>query len=267
VQQKNGFNHRTDEAPILAGRAGAYHETQAILPLRDHFQCVWTNTIHHEHVGRIAVVPDGCVDLVWSDHRIIVAGPDLSSAHPILAPGATLLGLRFQPGAAASWLGLPMSEIVGRRIDLRELWGRKACGLTETIDESETAANRLQAWQLQLLQLLPNAGAPSPEMRAVFSLMKGDRADGAKIRSIRDRLDISERTLRRHCQDHFGYGPKALDRILRFQTFLRIARGEGETGLSDMAFAAGYADQAHLSRDIRALCGMSAGALVRQLAP
>ena len=78
MQQNSGFRHRTDDTPILAGRAGTYHETQAIRPLREHFQCVWANRIHHDHVGRIAVVPDGCVDLVWSDHRIIVAGPDLS---------------------------------------------------------------------------------------------------------------------------------------------------------------------------------------------
>jgi AraC-like DNA-binding protein len=160
-----------------------------------------------------------------------------------------------------------MSELVGRQVDLAELWGRRARDLTDMTGAAETTANRLWVWQSQLLQRLPSADAPSLQMRAVFDVMKAGCADGPKIRSIRDRLDISERTLRRRCQDHFGYGPKTLDRILRFQSFLRIARRERETGLSDMAFAAGYADQAHLSRDIRALCGMSAGALVRQLAP
>src|SRR6267378_6024860 len=175
-QQDSGFRLRIDEAPVLAGRAGAYHETEAIGPLREHFQCVWINKIHGDHVGRIAVVPDGCVDLVWVDNRIVVAGPDMTSAHPSLAPGATLLGLRFQPGAAAGVLGLPMSEIVGRQIDLTDLWGRKARGLVDMIEETRTTASRLRVWQSQLQQLLPNAApsldAPSLEMRAVFNAMK-----------------------------------------------------------------------------------------------
>jgi AraC-like DNA-binding protein len=266
VQQDNGFDHRPDE-PILAARAGTYHETQAIGPLRDHFQCVWINAIHRDHVGPIAVVPDGCVDLVWWGDGIVVAGPDISSAHSVPTSGGTLLGLRFQPGAAAGWLGLPMSEIVGRRVNLSDLWGRTARDLSAMIEEAATTATRLRLWQSQLLQVMPNRAVPDREMRALFDALKPACAAPRKLRSIQDRLDISERTLRRRCRDHFGYGPKTLDRILRFQRVVRMARTGGETSLSGLAFAAGYADQAHLSREIRELSGMTASALVCQLAP
>jgi AraC-like DNA-binding protein len=267
VQQESDLDDRTDQAPILAGRAGTYHEAHAIGPLRDHFQCVWTNAIHRDHIGPIAVVPDGCVDLVWWGDGIVVAGPDISSAHSVPTPGTTLLGLRFQPGAAVGWLGLPLSEIVGQQIDLGDVWGQRARDLSAMIEDAATAAERLRLWQSQLLQLVPNRGAPDREMRAVFDAMTGGGAGPRKLRSIQDRLDISERTLRRRCHDHFGYGPKTLDRILRFQSFVRIVRTSGGSSLSGLAFAAGYADQAHLSRDIRELCGMTASALVRQLAP
>jgi AraC-like DNA-binding protein len=266
VQQENGFNLRADETPILAGRAGTYHETASICPLRDHFQCVWINAIHRDHVGPIAVVPDGCVDLVWWGGRIVVAGPDISSAHSVPTPGATLLGLRFQAGAAAPWLGLPLSEIVGQQIDLSDVWGRKARDLSAMIEDAATPADRLRVWQSQSLQIMPDQ-VPDLEMRAVFDAMKGGTAAPRKLRAIQDRLDISERTLRRRCHDHFGYGPKTLDRILRFQSVVRATRTGGETSLSGLAFAAGYADQAHLSREVRALSGMSASALARQLAP
>ncbi|WP_170301869.1 hypothetical protein [Cupriavidus basilensis] len=36
-------------------------------------------------------------------------------------------------------------------------------------------------------------------------------------------------------------------------------------GLAALAADAGYADQAHLSREIQSLCGMTASALLRQL--
>src|SRR5262245_58297522 len=140
VRSNSGSNCRADQTPILAGRAGRYRETQVIGPLHEHFQCIWTNEIDRDHVGSIAVVPDGCVDLVWWDDRIVVAGPDISSAHSVPTPGMTLLGLRFQPGAAAGWLGLPMSEIVGRQINLGDVWGRRAPDLSAMIADAATTA-------------------------------------------------------------------------------------------------------------------------------
>jgi methylphosphotriester-DNA--protein-cysteine methyltransferase len=82
---------------------------------------------------------------------------------------------------------------------------------------------------------------------------------------ILDRLDVSPRTLRRRCQNAFGYGPKTLDRILRFQRFLGFARQAEELCLADLAFAAGYADQAHLTREVRRLSGFSPATILSQL--
>lgn len=254
------------EETVVAGRAGTYRETGAVPPLSGHFQCAWTNVIHRDTVGRIAIVPDGCVDLVWMDDRIVVAGPDLSAAYPALRPGMTVIGLRFQPGAALNWLGLPMTEIAGHQVDLGDLWGAKARDIAGMIAETDTAEARLRLWQSRLLPGLSNIDPPGSDIRMIFELTRENRAQGSKIRRILDRLEISERTLRRRCHEHFGYGPKALDRILRFQNVLRVSRADPHATLSAIAFDTGYADQAHLSRDVRDLCGLSAGELVRQLA-
>jgi hypothetical protein len=45
-----------------------------------------------------------------------------------------------------------------------------------------------------------------------------------------------------------------------------LARRQEATGLGNLALAAGYADQAHLNREIRELCGMTAGEFAAQLA-
>jgi AraC-like DNA-binding protein len=72
--------------------------------------------------------------------------------------------------------------------------------------------------------------------------------------------------LRRQCNELFGYGPKTLDRILRLQRFQALARTEADEGLACLALRAGYADQAHLTREVQSLCGMTAGEFVHQLA-
>jgi AraC-like DNA-binding protein len=64
----------------------------------------------------------------------------------------------------------------------------------------------------------------------------------------------------RWCLDAFGYGPSVWRRIPRFRTALRLAsRG---VPVAVTAVRAGYADQAHLAREVRALAGVPLGQLL-----
>lgn len=213
----------------------------------------------------MAVVPDGCVDILWIEGRLIVAGPDESVALTTLAPGTTVTGIRFRPGAATKWLGLPMSEIVGDRVDLRDLWGGQAQDLANRIGDAEMPADRLRRLEAGLSRLAPAIDPPAPDMELVFGSL-ARQPSGTSIATICDRLEISERSLRRRCHQVFGYGPKTLDRILRFQRFLRLARRPGEARLSVLALEAGYADQAHLTREMRRLSSLSPSMILSQIA-
>ena len=73
-------------------------------------------------------------------------------------------------------------------------------------------------------------------------------------------LGISERQLRRRFAEAVGYGPKTLARVLRFQRFLGLAEAGGD--LAGLAFAAGYADQAHLTRECVRLSGRTPAVLL-----
>ena len=64
-------------------------------------------------------------------------------------------------------------------------------------------------------------------------------------------LGITDRHLRRLLLGDVGLGPKTYQRILRLQRFL-AASEEGQPDAAAAA-AAGYADQAHLRSDTRAL--------------
>jgi hypothetical protein len=58
------------------------------------------------------------------------------------------------------------------------------------------------------------------------------------------------------------YGPKKLDRIIRFRRFLHQAGSRREASLAETAFEVGYADQAHLTRECRRLSGLTPGDLL-----
>ncbi|WP_372667129.1 helix-turn-helix domain-containing protein [Amycolatopsis kentuckyensis] len=66
---------------------------------------------------------------------------------------------------------------------------------------------------------------------------------------------VSERRLRRRFVQAVGYGPATYLRVARFQRAVALA--PRVSGLAALAVAAGYSDQAHLSRDCRALTGLT----------
>jgi AraC-like DNA-binding protein len=254
--------------PVLANCVGHYSEAAPAPALRDHFLCVWKHVIPGDHVGAIAVVPDGCVDLLWCDDRLVVVGPDITAANPDLRPGTTVLGMRFRPGAAARWLGLPMTEIVASEIDMREIWGASARDIAGRLQDASGPYEQAGLLQQLLSRMTSSIEAPSRDGAAIFAILQNDAGhEGEGVTRLTRQLDLSERTLRRRSRDLFGYGPKTLDRILRFQRFQALARRRRHAGLAEMAYATGYADQAHLSREIQALSGMTAREFVRQLAP
>ena len=125
-------------------------------------------------------------------------------------------------------------------------------------------AERMARLEAGLAGVAPQIGPPAPELALAFRWL-GRGAEEAGLAALRDRLGISERSLRRRCHEAFGYGPKSLDRILRFQHFLWLAGAGEETGLSALAAAAGYADQAHLTREARRLSGLTPAAILGQL--
>lgn len=79
-----------------------------------------------------------------------------------------------------------------------------------------------------------------------------------------DRLGLSTRQLHRRCLSSFGYGPRRLTRVLRLS---RLCDERGSSvPLAQLAHATGYADQAHLSREVRELAGTTPARLVQLLA-
>jgi AraC-like DNA-binding protein len=79
---------------------------------------------------------------------------------------------------------------------------------------------------------------------------------------------LSERQLRRRFLTVFGFAPKELQRILRFQVFLALVQGprRDQVRFAHLAAQLGYADQSHLSRECLRLAGLAPGRLVRELA-
>ena len=83
---------------------------------------------------------------------------------------------------------------------------------------------------------------------------------GDPVSRVADALGMSERQMRRRSLEPFGYGPKTLARVLRLNGAIDLARSG--LAFADVAADSGYADQAHLARDVREFAGVPLSQLV-----
>ena len=235
------------------------HERRATPSLARHVACTWIQTVSpHSTAFTHRKAPNGSVELVCvagSMPRIL--GPQTGPMEEALAPGTTIVGVRLRPEAASLVLGVPTDTLRDLAVGADELWGDRAHALQELVARTNSAAEAAARLERAVGEQLVDAPPPDPVVaQTVQRLMSGRRAD---IASTASSLNISERQLRRRFEAAAGLAPTTLHRILRFQRFLALAwtRSRPSNDIGRLAIEAGYADQAHLSREAARLEGRS----------
>jgi AraC-like DNA-binding protein len=239
---------------------GAYREFAPSPPLHALVACRWSRTVPEDDpADSTLILPDGCVDLVWRGGKLIVAGPDRRSWRSPVRAGEVILGVRLRPGVAGAVLGMPASELLDSHVPLEELFGSRAAQLAERLNEAEDR----EGMYLLLEALIASAVMEATPDPLVLAATRRLGFPGSRVDELARALGISERQLRRRFHAAVGYGPKTLDRVLRFRRLVSQAQAvsDGEVDLARLAAELGYADQAHMNRDSVRLTGMPPGKL------
>jgi AraC-like DNA-binding protein len=200
------------------------------------------------------VLPDGCIDIVWTPGQAPnIAGPATLPLLAQLIPDAPVLGVRFRPGRAPAFLGVPADALLNSNVPLREVWGDDAERVHEALERTDSVTESLRVLEAAVLER--QADLADPLVSAAVKHLDG--APEAQVSQLGDYLGISERQLLRRFQTAVGYGPKVLGRVLRFQRFMRLLYEPGlrSWDLARLAAEAGYADHAHLTRECSRLAG------------
>jgi AraC-like DNA-binding protein len=193
------------------------------------------------------VLPDGALDLLWWHGRLAVAGPDTSAVLVDAEPGEVITGLRFPPGTAAELLGVSAAELVDTRADLTDLVGTRGTGPARRTEGPEDLLE-------QVYVALWRRADPDRAALRLAAAVDRQLSVGTPVAAVAAVLGIPGRSLHRASVRAFGYGPKTLARIRRFQRALDEAR-RGRP-LAEVAAVTGYADQAHLTREVSRLAGL-----------
>jgi AraC-like DNA-binding protein len=228
--------------------------------LADQLHCAW-----HGDLGQARIpLPDECLDLVWvGDGTMWLSGPESRSWSRGYPRGTTAVGVRFQPGVGPAVLGLDAAELRDVRVRLEHLWGdRAARELTERVAARLNERGR----ELELEEAVRRlaAGARPVDRLAIAAAATVGRRRPVSVRDLARSLDLSERQVHRRFSAAFGYGPAMLSRMRRVRRVLGLARSAAGRGrMVDLAQAAGYSDQQHLTHEVRAVFGAPPAVLLR----
>ena len=223
----------------------AYREGRPPPRLERAVACVWEHEPAEDQTQR--VVPDGCVDLIWTHAgELVIAGADTGPTHFSLPAGGLTSAIRLRPGAAGALLGVPASEVRDRRVAAAEVWGPQISALEDALADAGPAK------RLRLLAraVAERSAAPDPLVAAAARRLVPHRGRVARVAA---ELGVSERQLHRRTTVAVGYGPKVLARVARLRRLIAAT----DEPLASRAFDAGYASQAHMSDEVRRLTGLT----------
>lgn len=211
------------------------------------------------------VAADGCLDILvqfrQGNRRLervetLVVGPQSRAAHHAFTWQGGFIGIRFAPGWGGQVLGLEASEFRDCQFTAGD-WPKELNPLATAL---ETAPNeQILRCRLDqgLARLLADTAEPHAVARMAIQSLRASRGV-ASLDEMAAEIGVSRRTLHRQVMQASGLAPKQLARIFRAQHGVRLARSR-DTDLATLAAELGFADQAHMTREFRALTGVTPG--------
>lgn len=186
------------------------------------------------------------------DHAVVTsyAGPQAGVQADLTPLGALVL---FGGAAAAA---------ANRVVDLADLLGPEADRLAERLALAPDWAARFDLLDTLLVARLARRRPPAQLSHAVRRLMATQGR--LPIARLAAETGWSRQHLALSLRRELGLAPKALARLARFER--AVALIGTAPSLADLAAACGYADQAHLAHEFRALAGRTPGAYAAAVA-
>ncbi len=227
----------------------------------------------HDHVC-IGLVRSGEHDCRYGLRRHTVAQGDLMlvnpgevhDGRPSGGCGRRYTMLEVDPGAfrsicrdalATEWLEFGHAVVRDPRAGAALSAWLDALGGTDTLAERDASAlvfGRLA----EHADRGPRAGAGNDLAARVLRRMREDDADADGIGALAADTGVSRYALIRAFKRTFGLSPEEVRRQLRVER-ARVMLA-GAAALVDIAAAAGFADQSHMTRELRRLLGISPAA-------
>jgi AraC-like DNA-binding protein len=246
-----------------------YWKTAPPAALGRHVQCAWRLQAPAEPGHIDTIYPDGHCELIMqigTPPFVRSAGRDWERQSDCLFSGQLryaiqlksdealdCLGIRLQPAASAALARPLLADLRDRVVNLEEVDADFAHAIRSTMTQSSEPEPLRSLWRLLGSRLLHEPLDTIVEQ----TVQRIQELDGqCQVAQLARECDISIRGLQTRFLNAVGLSPKEYARIMRLQATLK-GLDEGTQSLSQLAVSTGFADQAHASREVRRVTGLT----------
>lgn len=197
---------------------------------------------------------------------LVVTGVQTQAWERTISGSGSVFAIRLRPAGLPALSGLTPQTVLDRAVPLTHTFDPTLHRMVTRVATAASAEDRVALADRTICGLL--AGQVLTEQQEL-----ANRAFDVLVREVRFRVGLdlvaelgaSERSIQRALRATVGRGPKWISRRIRLQEVARRLATNPEADLATMAVELGYADQAHLTNDFRAVAGISPDAYRRSL--
>jgi AraC-like DNA-binding protein len=230
-----------------------YRPSPQLAELVEHCWTVrWDVRGHDRHLQH--TLPHPAVHLVVERDRSCIQGLMTGRFTRVLEGCGRVFGIRFRPAGFRPFFGRPVTAVTDRRIAISEVFGADGEAFAEHILSLEDEPRMVEAAEAFVRDRLP---AADPAVAAVNGIVERVAADRriTRVDDLAALSGIGKRTLQRLFREYVGASPKwVIKRCRLHEAAERLAAGD-DLDLAGLALDLGYSDQAHFTRDFRAVVG------------
>lgn len=187
--------------------------------------------------------------------------PDAAVVGPMTTPRVELgfvgeietFTIHFKPTGLSRLCGVPMNTLADDAASVADVLGETGRRLVDDVRRARTFEERVELSEAWARRLLADARAQTAidQVAALLAEAHG----GHEIAALAERADMSPRHLQRKFVEQVGVAPKLYARLCRIAGVIKARNSAPSRSMTDLAYTFGYADQAHLTREFRALSG------------
>ncbi|MEJ7685136.1 MAG: helix-turn-helix domain-containing protein [Segetibacter sp.] len=168
-----------------------------------------------------------------------------------------VFGVALFPYTPSLLYQLPGSIFANNIISAEDLFKHEDSYLEERVALAKSNEDRIQILTVYLVEKLCKCNSRTDVLIQDMVQHIIQTKGVLPIETLILHASISRRQFERRFIHHVGMSPKLFSRIIRFQNTLRYPPNANIRNLTSLAFAHGYADQAHFIREFKEFSGIN----------
>lgn len=201
---------------------------------------------------------------------VIVAGPSITPAYVRQPSRQRGIQLAVHPLQARRLFGATAAELGSFGHEGNDVLGEPITALRERLHDVPDWGGKFALLGSYLRGRSDGAGVHAevrPELVQAWSILERSRGQ-APIHGVAKTVGLSGRQLTKLFRHEFGFGPKAVARLARFDHAIALigasARDGHTSAFADIAIRCGFYDQSHLVADFRQFTGTTPSQWLRE---